>query len=82
MKRCREVGRVARIARYDEQSRLPVSRRNNRLHRRANRSVADYLAQRADGTVYRGRVQVAAPAVGNLADPGYFVMMVKGFSSE
>ena len=27
-------------------------------------------------------MQVAAPAVGNLADPRNFVMMVKGFSSE
>jgi hypothetical protein len=78
----RDVGRVARIASYGEQSRLPVRRRNSRLHRRANRTIADNLAQRANGTVYRSRVQITAPAMGNLAQPGDFVMMMKGLSGE
>ena len=82
MKRCREVGRVGRIACHGEQSRLPVRCRNSRLHGWANRTVADNLAQRAYGTVYRGRVQVTAPAVGNFAHPGDVVMMVKDFSAE
>ena len=80
MKRCREVGRVGRIACHGEQSRLPVRCRNSRLHGWANRTVADNLAQRADGTVYRSRVQVASPSVRSLAHTGDFVMMVKDFS--
>ena len=81
MKRWREVGRVARIASYGEKSRLPVRCRNNRLHRRANRTVADNLAQRANGTVYPSSVQIATPTVRSFAPPGDFVMMVKDFSS-
>lgn len=82
MKRRCKVGGVASIASYGEQSRLPARCRNNRLHGWANRTVADYLAERADGTVYRSSVQVATPSVRRIARPGDVVMMVKGFSSE
>ena len=80
MQREREAGRTVGLASERLKGGFPFWLGKCGLHRGANRTTANNLAERADRADFRGGVQVAATMMRALADLGVFVMVVKQFS--
>ncbi len=80
MKRAGERGGVGGLARYGLIGGPPFGFRKDRLHRRANGTVAKDPAEGTDLTNFGGGMQIGAALMRDLADYSVFVVVVKDFS--